>query len=85
MNDNDQEVLSELRKITRLLVLMAVTAETQTANIQVLSKVGFAPREIAELLGTTSNTVNVALSQLRSKSKKSVPARAQKQKGPQDD
>lgn len=71
------EIVAELRKIAKLLVLTLTKDEPkQVANIELLSKVGFAPREIAELLGTTPNTVNVALSQMRSKGKLSARGRS---------
>jgi hypothetical protein len=40
---------------------------SQTKKIEILSSVGLAPKEIAEILGTTSNTVSVTLSGIRKK------------------
>lgn len=44
--------------------------DTQAEVIIELSRAGFAPSRIADLLGTTSNTVNVAL--VRAKAKTST-------------
>lgn len=67
--DESDEATKELRKITKLLVVLVTKDQAQTVNIATLSKVGFEPREIADFLGTTRNTVSVALSQLRNKAK----------------
>ncbi len=66
----NDEILEELRRITKILAKTATRDQTQKEQIKTLSDVGFQPKEIAELLGTTGNTVNVALSAMR-KSKKS--------------
>ena len=70
MNESDSVVLAELKKMNRLLALVAVGERKQGEQISILSKAGFLPKEIAELIGTTSNTVRVALSVLRKASKK---------------
>lgn len=59
------EILVELRKISRLLTLLVTTDMSQKQKIEVLSAVGFQPREIAELIGTTPNTVSVTLVHMR--------------------
>jgi DNA-binding CsgD family transcriptional regulator len=58
---------AQLEKITRLLALLAVKGESQSEKIKVLSGAGFSNTEIAELLGLTPNSVNVALHRLRAK------------------
>ena len=57
----------EFSRLTRLLALLVVKGESQAEKIQMLSAVGFANTEIAELLGTTANAINVALHRLRTK------------------
>lgn len=62
-----------LRIVVRLLSLQLVAGEaprpdrirTQLDKIRLLSSVGMGPGEIADVLGTTSNTVSVALVKLR--------------------
>jgi len=51
----------------------------QKEQIEILDKLGFSPSLIALVLGTTSNTVNVALSQLRKKKKKAKQTEKPKQ------
>jgi DNA-directed RNA polymerase specialized sigma24 family protein len=49
----------------RLLGVIAVKGLPQVQQIAVLSRVGFPPKWIAEVLGTTPNTVRVALVSIR--------------------
>lgn len=64
------ELLQEMRKMNKLLVLIATKDLSQTEKIALLDKVGIGQKEIAELVGTTSNTVGVALHQIRKTKKK---------------
>jgi len=70
VNSRDDEVLDELRKVTALLSVIATRGLTQRDQIAALARAGLAPKQIAELLGTTPNTVSVYLSQLKKQSKK---------------
>ena len=47
------------------LIRESKDAESQAQAIEELSKAGFGPTRIAELLGTTPNTVNVAIAQAK--------------------
>jgi DNA-binding CsgD family transcriptional regulator len=50
-------------EIVRLLAIqLRREADSQAQAIEELYKAGFGPSRIAELLGTTPNTVNVAIS-----------------------
>ena len=49
----------------RLLAIIAVRGLTQTHQIATLNRVGFSPKEIAQIVGTTANTVRVALVGIR--------------------
>jgi DNA-directed RNA polymerase specialized sigma24 family protein len=61
-------------EIVRLMVLaLRQRVGSQTEAIQELSKIGFGPTRIAELLGTTANTVNVTLQKAK---KRATPAKA---------
>jgi DNA-directed RNA polymerase specialized sigma24 family protein len=62
----------ELVRLLALLVRMQVGSQTQ-AVIE-LSKAGFGPSRIAEILGTSAGTVNVALS--RAKTSRTRPGSA---------
>lgn len=65
----EDEILHELQRISKLLVLIAMRDQSQKDQITVLSRIGFEPREIADLLGTTANTVNVTLARIRKEAK----------------
>lgn len=57
-------------EIVRLLAIqLRRGAASQTEAILELGRSGFGPKRIADLLGTTANTVNVALTKDRAKKK----------------
>lgn len=62
---NDELVAEKLDRVLRLLAVIAVKGMSQTDQIAILDRVGFAPKEIAEIIGTTSNTVRVGLVSIR--------------------
>ena len=61
----DKELLQTQKEIVMMLTILAKREILQSALIQEMSAVGFAPKRIAELLHTTSNTVNVALNRAK--------------------
>jgi DNA-directed RNA polymerase specialized sigma24 family protein len=63
--DNEGEMMARLDKALNLLALIAARGMPQRDQIGLLDKAGLEPREIAEVLGTTSNTVRVALVGIR--------------------
>jgi DNA-binding CsgD family transcriptional regulator len=65
LTNRDDEILEELKKATRLMSVIATQGLTQRDQIAALARVGFTPKETAELLGTTPNTVSVYLSAIR--------------------
>ena len=72
MPEQKDEVVVELRRMSRLLAAFLVKGEKQAQAITVLDSAGFSPREIAEILGIKPNTVSVALH--RSRKKREAPA-----------
>lgn len=59
-------MLPEYEMMTRLLaLLLAQHCHTQEEAIDLLTRAGLKPTLIAEILGTTLNTVNVSLSRAR--------------------
>jgi hypothetical protein len=62
---NDGDVLKELQQIKKLLVVLCTRDHAQKNQIKDLSTVGFQPKEITDLIGTTANTVNVALNRIK--------------------
>lgn len=75
MTNRDDEIVTELRKITRLLSVIATKGLSQRDQIRALDQVGFTPKEAAELLGTTRNTVSVYLSAIRKEEQRSARGR----------
>ena len=74
---NESDELALLNKMTRLLEILTRLGlekmkgnRTQGEMILFLDSVGCGPSEIATLLGTTSNTVYVSLSQAKNKKRK---------------
>ena len=65
MPDDEPAVLSRLDMIIRLLAASIAADKPQRERIRLLSSAGLAPQEIAHALGTTSNTVRVALVGIR--------------------
>lgn len=61
----EQETVEQLKRVVRLLAVLVTRDMPQREQIQLLSSTGFAPKEIAEMIGTTPNTVSVTLSALR--------------------
>lgn len=60
------DVSAKLDTLIRLSALNLVRdIKTQQEQIALLSDAGFQPKEIADVLLTTSNTVNVALNRIR--------------------
>ena len=73
------EVADKLDTLIRLTAMGLFGEKTQREKIELLSSAGLQPKEIADLLGTTPNTVSVALSGIRKKkrSKKKVNRKVQ--------
>lgn len=67
---NDGEVFGELRRIAKLLTLIATKDQTQKERIEVLAGLDFQPKEIADLIGARANTVSVTMSRMKKKARK---------------
>jgi DNA-directed RNA polymerase specialized sigma24 family protein len=65
MQDDEHGVLTELRRQTRLLAVLATKDMKQKDQVLFLSDMGFKPKEVAELVGTTANTVSVTLARFK--------------------
>lgn len=69
-----QDLRALEEKMDTLIKLVAcglIADKSQREQIEMLSRIGFSPKEIAGLIGTTSNTVSVILTGLRKTKKKS--------------
>ncbi len=65
----EKEFLALQRDIVMLLTVLARRGILQTPLIHEFASVGFRTKRIAELLGTTPNTVNVTLQKAKNKAK----------------
>lgn len=61
----EEQTLEKLDQILRIMVMTATRDLKQREQIALLSGAGFTPKAIAELLGTSANTVRVELVGLR--------------------
>ena len=62
----------DLTKSLRLVALAALANLPFKRQIWLMSKSGFQPTEIAEILDTSSNSVNVRLSEMRKEGRKAI-------------
>lgn len=69
---NMTEVANKLDTLIRLTAIGLFTDKTQKEKIELLGTAGLQPKEIADLLGTTSGTVSVTLSGIRKKKRNVV-------------
>ena len=63
--DVSEKLVIELQRISVLLALNLTKGQSQREQIEILSRIGFQPKEIAKILDTTTNTVSVALARSR--------------------
>lgn len=63
----DEQTNILLKEIVALLTIWVKRGVSQSIMIAELSEAGFQPKRIAELLGTTPNTVRVAIHQNKKK------------------
>lgn len=60
--------MEPLEELVRLMAIdLRLRMQSQGEAIQELNKAGFGPTRIAELLGTTPNTVNVTIQKAKKK------------------
>lgn len=61
----EEQILAQLDQVRRILAVIATKGVKQREQIAILDQAGLAPKEIADLLGTSPNTVRVELVALR--------------------
>jgi hypothetical protein len=61
----DNEILNEMKKTNKLLVLLLTKDFSQTDKITIMNKAGFQPKEIADMIGTSNNVVSVTLNKIK--------------------
>ncbi len=63
--ETERLILDRVEKILRILAASATTGMKQRDQIVLLNQAGLKPKDIADLLGTSSNTVRVELVAIR--------------------
>ena len=72
MDDSQfKQILDRLDVLARLLALNLPGKMSQQDKIKILADMNMQSKDIATILGTTRNTVSVALSQIKKKDKSS--------------
>lgn len=66
----DKEIITLLEEISALLTIQVKRGISQSTLIREMGELGIQPKRIAELVGTTANTVRVALHHIKKSSKK---------------
>ncbi len=61
----NKEQTQYLKELVMLFSILVKRGVAQSTLIQEMNETGFEPKRIAELLGTTSNTVSVAISRFK--------------------
>ena len=69
MSNSNETLEGEIRRLTHLVAVLGTDGKPQREQIRILASAGFPPKEIADLIGTTGNTVRVALANMRKKGK----------------
>lgn len=76
MSKESMELLEEVRQTNRLLALQLTKGLKQAEAIRELGRAGLQAKDIAEILGTTRNTVSVALSNMKKRNSRSTQKRS---------
>lgn len=62
---NEDEVCKRLDRLIRLVSVAIIQGKNNRQQIEILGQAGFQPVEIADIVGTTPNTVRVEMSNMR--------------------
>jgi DNA-binding CsgD family transcriptional regulator len=78
-NEEGPDLGKKIDMLNRILAIGLVNGKRQREQIRLLSIAGMGPKEIADLIGTTPNTVNVALSTLRKENRMNLKSEGDKE------
>jgi DNA-directed RNA polymerase specialized sigma24 family protein len=76
MSKELQELNSKIDILIKLISAGVTADRTQAEAIDLLSKTGLQPKEIAEMVGTTANAVSIAIHRSKKKTKKKTKKRS---------
>jgi len=65
--DLNQEILQKLNMLVKLSAAQLAKGKDFKEQVMLLSSVGLSPKDIAEVLGKTSNNVSVTLNYIKKK------------------
>jgi hypothetical protein len=71
------DIAKKLDVIIRLIAISLTSGRKKQDQFSILDRAGFRPREIAEIVGTTPNTVSVFLSNIRRSRNRKAKDRSQ--------
>lgn len=80
MSAGGDDVVRRLDILIRLVAVAICAEKSQKEKIQILAGAGLAPKEIADFVGTTPNTVSVSLSAMKREKAKRKGSSAKKKK-----
>lgn len=60
-----KQIADQLGVLTRLVAVAVGQGKTQREQIEALSRAGLEPKQIAEIVGSTSNAVSVAIYKMK--------------------
>jgi hypothetical protein len=78
MDEKLDILVDKVERLMKLIAVAVATGKTQGEQVDVLSRAGFQPKEIAGLVGSTPNSIRVALSTMRKAKGKKLAKRANK-------
>jgi hypothetical protein len=70
---NESDICERLDRLIRLVSIAVAEGKNNRQQIEILGRVGFQPAEIADIIGTTPNTVRVEMSNMRRRKGKAGP------------
>ncbi len=70
MNEESRMIINRLDILIKLTAANAIRDRSLKDQVSLLSSVGLQPKEIAEILGKTSNNIRVTLSMINKEGKK---------------
>jgi DNA-binding NarL/FixJ family response regulator len=66
----ENELLSEVKRMSKLLALNLIKDTSWEEKLILLSKAGYTPKEMADIIGTTNHTISTELHKIKKKRSK---------------
>ena len=76
-NKEDDPILKELKRISKLLVMQVTQGQNQKEQVTTLIGSRFQPVDVAELLGIPTKSVHAYLAQIKKKSRPKKTSKVQ--------